>query len=407
MLIKVIIQLILSISVSKSSHFYGGTITWKPMNNTATGSMISVMFTQSYQFKRSIYKTNGYDYCNETIIINQSPKIPNSGQTLTCISASCANYVPVSINEYCTDFSVVRDSSSGQISTIQDITIGAKFCVAFQDSSWTTVYSTVCVGGCFSSTAGWSIVSCLDLTVRSDGFINTPPVATVISPVKVPINTITNIKIPIIDADGDYLRCRWGENSSTINECGSVCKTVPGGTIDSTNCILTFDSSGKTVGNYYAAAMMVEDFSNAASLIPFSSVPIQFLIQIVNTSTCPLKPTISSTLSTCTALEVGVQFNFTLTITAGCSGTTVTDVNTNPPLYMYKGSLTRVGMTDNWTIGETWIPTADQLGSQVYCALTTDSADISSDQYCLTFFVLPAGSALLCPNDITTTFTTT
>ncbi|CAF1393147.1 unnamed protein product [Adineta ricciae] len=403
MLIKVIILLLLNISIAKSSHFYGGTITWKPMNNTATGSTIPVMFTQSYQFKRSISIPNAYDYCDQTIIMNQLPKIPNSGQTLSCVSSVCANYVPISINGYCTDFSVVQDSSSTQIATIQSITVGAKFCVAFRDASWPIVYSMACVGGCFIGGAGWSIVSCLDLTVRSNGFINTPPVATVISPVKVPINTTTDIKIPIIDADADYLRCRWSANTSTIDECGLLCEAVPGGTIDSTNCILTFNSSGKTMGSYYVVAMTVEDFSNATSLIPLSSVPIQFLIQIVSTPTCPLKPTISSILPKCTNIEVGVQFRFTLNITVGCFGTNVTDVNTNPPLYMYKGVLRRVGISNIWTIDETWIPASNQLGSQVFCAVATDSEGIPSDQYCLTFFVVPTGSSLRCPGETTTT----
>ncbi|CAF1276497.1 unnamed protein product [Adineta ricciae] len=391
----VIIQLLLSIFLSKSTHFYGGTVTWKPMDNTATGSTIPIMFTQSYQFRRSANSANSYDYCNQSIILNQSPKIPNSGQTLACV---VTNY-----------FSSVRDSSSGQISTIENITAGSSFCVGFQDFSWVSVYSsTLCPGGCFSNySGGWSIVTCLNLTMRTDGFINTPPVATVISPVKVPINTITNIKIPIIDADGDYLRCRWGKNTSTINECGSICDSLPGGTIDANNCILTFNSTGKVIGTYYAAAMMVEDFSDSSSTTPFSSVPIQFLIQIVSTPICPLKPTIEMNLANCTAVEVGIQFNFALNVTIGCSGTTITDVNTNPPLYMYKGTLTRIGSTTVWTISQTWIPTSDQLGSQVYCAIATDSANIPSDQYCLTFFVVPAGSGLSCPTERTTTTATT
>ncbi|CAF1402365.1 unnamed protein product [Adineta ricciae] len=405
----IIIQLLLSIFLSKSSHFYGGTVTWKPMDNTATGLTIPIMFTQSYQFRRSANSANSYDYCNQSIILNESPKIPNSGQTLTCVVTNCVNYVPISINEYCTDFSSIRDSSSGQISTIENITTGSSFCVGFQDFSWVSVYSsTLCPGGCFSNySGGWSIVTCLNLTMRTDGFINTPPVATVISPVKVPVNTITNIKIPIIDADGDYLKCRWGKNTSTINECGSICDSLPGGTIDTNNCILTFNSTGKVIGTYYAAAMMVEDFSDSSSTTPFSSVPIQFLIQIVGTPVCPLKPTIEMNLANCTAVEVGVQFNFALNITIGCSGTTITDVNTNPPLYMYKGTLTRIGSTTVWTISETWIPTSDQLGSQVYCAIATDSASIPSDQYCLTFFVVPAGSGLSCPTERTTTTVTT
>ena len=161
-----------------------------------------------------------------------------------------------------------------------------------------------------------------------------------------------------------FFRCRWSQNTTAVNECGSACQSVPGGTIDANNCILTFNSFGTSLnGYYYVAAIMVEDFINATSLVPLSSIPIQFLIQIVAAPICSLKPTINSTLSACTAIQVGVQFSFTLTVTTGCSGTTIVDVNTNPPLYMYKGVLTTVGTTNVWTIDETWIPTSNQLGS--------------------------------------------
>ncbi|CAF3384897.1 unnamed protein product [Rotaria socialis] len=55
-----------------------------------------------------------------------------------------------------------------------------------------------------------------------------------------------------------------------------------------------------------------------------------------------------------------------------------------PPLCMIKGSIVAVA-SNKWTITETWIPTTMQLGSQVYCAVATDNAQIQSDQYCLTF----------------------
>lgn len=147
---------------------------------------------------------------------------------------------------------------------------------------------------------------------------------------------------------------------------------VPGGVLDDTDCSMTFNSTGKNVGDVFAVALMVEDFYDDASYNPYSSVPIQFLIQVVGTPVCPLKPIITANLSECTAIQVGVQFNFTLTIKQGCSGTTVDDVFTMPPLYMYKGDVTRIGSTNVWTISETWIPDILQLGSQVYCAVATD-----------------------------------
>ena len=165
--------------------------------------------------------------------------------------------------------------------------------------------------------------------------------------------------------------CRWAQNTSQLDECGDVCQMAPGSTLDNDNCMLTFNSTGKTVGQYYAVTLMVEDFLDPNTYTPFSKVPIQFLIHIVASPACPLKPTISTNLSDCTAIQVGVSFSFTLTIDQGCPGTTLKDVFTMPPLYMYKQGIVSVSST-RWTVTETWIPDQLQLGSQVFCAVATD-----------------------------------
>ncbi|CAF2840099.1 unnamed protein product [Rotaria sp. Silwood2] len=429
----ILIIVLLYVAFVESTHFYGGTVTWKPVDNTANGSKIAIMFTQSYQWRRSFGSST---YCNQSIIVNQSPKLSSGSGTLQCTttpSSACGSYSALDIGEYCTDFSTVVDSSSGQISTIENITASSSFCVAFQGNAWIglqssncgstgrkkrsytssksttkrTTVSTTTITGCYSTSAAWSIGCCLDLTLRPDGFINTPPVATIISPIQVPVNTLTNISIPVIDADNDYTSCRWAQKTAGFDECGDVCQTAPGSVLDGDNCMLTFNSTGKSAGQYYAVTLMVEDFYDQSTYTPFSSVPIQFLIHIVNASVCPLKPTISSTLSACTAIQVGDTFSFTLTVVQGCSGTTLQDFFTMPPLNMIKGSIVQVGTTNTWTITETWTPTALQVGSQVYCAMATDSAQIQSDQYCLTFTVVTAGSLPLCPGEAPPNTTTT
>ncbi|CAF3785454.1 unnamed protein product [Rotaria sp. Silwood1] len=424
------IILFLCIVSIESSHFYGGTVTWRPMSNTDTSSKVAIMFTQSYQWRRSYGAST---YCDQTVITNQSPKLSSGTNTLQCRttpSSACGSYSSIDIGEYCTDFSTIVDSSSGQISTIQNITAGSVFCVSFQGSAWIGLQSSNCGGtgrkkrfflsgsgtttkrttvstttgaSCYSTSAAWSIGCCLDLTVRSDGFINTPPVATVLSPIQVSIDTLTNITIPVIDADNDYTSCRWAQKTTTFDECGDVCQTAPGSILYDEDCVVTFNSTGKSVGEYYAITLMVEDFYDQSTYTPFSSVPIQFLIHIVNTSTCSLKPTINSTLSGCTAVEVGQTFNFTLTIIQGCTGTTILDFFRTPPLYMIKSSVVQVGTTNTWEVTETWTPVTLQIGSQVYCAVATDSLDIQSDQYCLTFRVVSAGSPLSCVTNTSST----
>ena len=167
--------------VVHATHFYGGTVTWAPLNTNATNSTIPVMFTQSYQWRQSY----SFSYCNQSYILNQSPKIPTNPVQLQCVTtpaSSCGGYTSLSIAEYCTDFSTFIDSSSGQISIVENISAGSKFCVAFQSGSWIAVQTNCGTNGsCFNSVAQWSIGCCLDLSLRSGGVVNTPPVATVLS----------------------------------------------------------------------------------------------------------------------------------------------------------------------------------------------------------------------------------
>ncbi|CAF1412763.1 unnamed protein product [Adineta ricciae] len=75
----------------------------------------------------------------------------------------------------------------------------------------------------------------------------------------------------------------------TSNQCGSVSKMVLAGTTDSIGCIVTFNSSDQIAEMFFAAAIIIEDFSKATSLIPSSSAPAQFIIQTVGTLIYSLK----------------------------------------------------------------------------------------------------------------------
>ena len=176
----------------QSAHFSGGSVTWKPLNTTGTiGSTINVMFTQSYQWKRSAAGS----FCNDTYIVDRSPLVPSGSGSLECVTGTtsqCGGYTTISTRAFCIDYSIPMDSSSTQISTIKNLTVGSKFCVAFQGSAWVKLNvecptaanpssSTTATPVCYNTGARWSIGTCVDLSIRPDGFINSPPVATVMS----------------------------------------------------------------------------------------------------------------------------------------------------------------------------------------------------------------------------------
>ncbi len=203
-------------------------MSWKATNRTDISSTIPIMFTQSYQWAVSVTS------CNQSSHISNLPGVFTLPDMLACASNSslCGGYSPLQTRGYCVDSSLSLNSRSTQISNIENITANSSFCIAFQSKFWRNIRSPSCGFSCTANNLSWSIGSCINLTVRSEGFINTPPVATVISrkdfssyrensilyfanclskrflhaAIRVSITSSTNIKIPVIDADNDLVR---------------------------------------------------------------------------------------------------------------------------------------------------------------------------------------------------------
>ena len=239
-------------------HFLGGTITWKPVNASATGSPIAVAITQTYSW------TYSYMSCSNSLI-GSSGYIPSyagvSSETLDCISncgSSSAGYSSISVLPRCTDFSTSVDTSVAQRTDIVNLSANDDFWVAFQDSAWRPLQT--------ASSADWSIAAHINLQKRSDtGLYNNAPVATMMSPINIPKNTPTVIQIPVGDADGDDLRCRWSTKSGGVDECGDVCPpgSLPSGTVIYPNCTMVI--TGTILDAWYAVTVMVSFISLSSS----------------------------------------------------------------------------------------------------------------------------------------------
>jgi hypothetical protein len=92
--------------------------------------------------------------------------------------------------------------------------------------------------------------------MRSNGSYNNPPVATIISPIYIPVHIQQSIFIPTIDADNDPVRCRFANGT---NECGQACPpaSLPSGTMIFSNCTLII--TGANVNDWYAVAIEVSE----------------------------------------------------------------------------------------------------------------------------------------------------
>ena len=172
-----------------------------------------------------------------------------------------------------------------------------------------------------------------------------------------------------------------------VNECAGTCTNaniIKLGNL--TGCTLTF--TAPVVGVWYALALQVnnmivflfyickllqaEDFINKTSTSPMSSVPIQFLINVLPIPSCTQAP-VFIPLEGCLEVQVNVPVNFTLYIMNYCNRTTSV-VNTFLPTltinFMNISNL--VNSTTNTSLVYVtlmWTPQISQMGSREFCAI--------------------------------------
>jgi hypothetical protein len=118
--------------------------------------------------------------------------------------------------------------------------------------------------------------------------------------------------------------------------------------------------------------LKVEDFINATSMTPMSSVPVQFLIYVMPEPTCSIAPVIIP-LASCLEVTVGVSRIFNISVLNLCDPNTV-DIS---DIIISNGiSGIQVGSLTAWSTNVslvyttfTWTPQASQMGLQQVCTI--------------------------------------
>src|ERR1700722_1625024 len=97
------------------NHFLGGTITWRVLNASATGTPVAVVITQMYLWTYSEINCTDDMIANDTLIpVGTHTTLLND--TLDCIyncGIGSAGYVAPLIRPYCTDSSATSGTTVG------------------------------------------------------------------------------------------------------------------------------------------------------------------------------------------------------------------------------------------------------------------------------------------------------
>ncbi len=196
-----LLTLLWSIGITDGKHFNGGTINWVPIDPYVNSSTVPITITQTYSW------TYPYITCATNVPISTAGR-SSQNSNLTCV-VDCStdggySTHPIDILTDCTSASSSLSMMSSTRSNNITLNASAHFYLAFVGSAWVGLDTPAQTG------LQWSIVTFIDLRMRPDGFINTPPVASVVSPQYAIVNRTVQINIPVSDANaGDDVRCRW------------------------------------------------------------------------------------------------------------------------------------------------------------------------------------------------------
>ncbi|KAK3092705.1 hypothetical protein FSP39_006237, partial [Pinctada imbricata] len=130
------------------------------------------------------------------------------------------------VNYICTGASVAEDFEQGERSFTYTFSGPGPFTVSFTGGDWISLSDGK--GG------NWNISTVVNLAPRSDtGRPNNSPQSVSKPAYIMQYNCFETLQIPVIDLDGDHIRCRWANK----DECGGICNGVPSGILDPVSII--------------------------------------------------------------------------------------------------------------------------------------------------------------------------
>ncbi|CAC5391946.1 unnamed protein product [Mytilus coruscus] len=208
---------------------------------------ITVKISYRLAFRRSF---SDNFYCDAATLSSLLP----GEDPLVCLYG-CSGNIITSMSYYCTDYSVDEDWSSGERTVVYTFpaTTSNIYHFGYISSAWIDLVE----GG-----NNWSMRTAANLTVRSDiGKINSSPKSAMKPITRMKYGCQYSVQIPVQDDDGDKVKCRWSTK---------------------TRSPVFYNATGRT--GWYAVAVQLEDFALSSNMMPLSSVPLQFLVQVFKSS---------------------------------------------------------------------------------------------------------------------------
>ncbi|XP_053388454.1 uncharacterized protein LOC128551583 [Mercenaria mercenaria] len=322
--------------------------------------------------------------CTQSLIgnyVNKDtyPWICTSGCGSSPVTLSSKGYV-------CAAASRIQDWEQGEYSFRHTFKSDGRFTVSYESCCWIALNYG-------KGDGNWSLQTTVDLRTRSDLHVpNSSPLAAGKPTYTIKYGCTQKITIPILDRDGDSVKCRWASG----DECMSVCKRIPHTVLDEGKCTLTISAKGKA-NDTYAVAIMVEDRPTSSITLNgqvftqqdvLSSIPVQFLVNTpeISSMSCSDRPVfVSPTPAESDVIVVFPGRSLFVSFYAASRGTSITSFLVIGPPGAQQSTIRQLSLRRGvYSTDIAWTPSAVDRGPQSLCAEATDAYLISSDMRCLT-----------------------
>ena len=313
-------------------------------------------------------------FCDQSVI--DSGKLMGESGNLVCQNGCSSQSTMITdVLFMCTGFSpstsTGEDWSFGERRSNYTFDEGSDVTMVFTGAAWIDPFDS-----------DWSILTSFSMARRNDtGRINSTPRAITSPVLRLQANCNHTIRIPVTDPDNDIVRCRWAVGD---DECGGICGGFPGADLDPESCSITY-TANQGVG-YRAAAIVIEDFL-PGSTVPMSSVGLQFLVLVLNsTRSCSdipefIPPTPED--DSCVAIPPGGTFHTMLVAVSGNENDTITEIQAVSPAGLQKSNLFHDEDSNAFYVNITWTPTNEQENATHLVCYTAISVGLSSSQVCI------------------------
>uniref|UniRef100_A0AAV2LUB0 ZP domain-containing protein n=1 Tax=Knipowitschia caucasica TaxID=637954 RepID=A0AAV2LUB0_KNICA len=313
-----LLLLLMLVTLSSASHFYGGVVTFTAKGLGSTGN---------YEVEvRSKATFHGCQY-----------------QYFSCYSGNCGY-------NYQLDAGIIDSSSNGPVtasSWCQTETVTNKLL------STNTPFKTRADSCCwiyyssYSYSPSWSVLASIDIGLRSDtNQPNNSPDIAIVPFLRVPQNCPRTYNLMTFDPDGDVVRCRYGHFAAA--ECYD-CRTHHGFSLNEAECTLQFQSASQGI---YEFELVVEDFPQQSITLRYSDGSFVFQVD-PPVSSCTeglyLPKLVSPTPMDGEIIPVQVGKELDITVKAEAQYSTVDQIILTGPLNISKHHTTAGEFHLRWT----------------------------------------------------------